>query len=420
MSRTIALLAALLVLALTFPVHGSEEAPSTESVLAGLSDPAFAVRRDAVWAARDRPDPAYLERLLVMAREDPHANIRAWSLEALTRYEDARVVPTLEAALADDPNPFPKDVALESLGRLRAPDAWETLVSHLAPRARGSAVMRGLAALGDPRAFDVVLRLWDAHPDDPYVAPAAPAILAEMDVERATKACLERFAAAPTSSRRALEDVLGERGAEAVREAMVTHLASEEVVVRQSAVRVLGRVGDEQSDALLIAALRTRPEDRAVLAGALAQRVAREATPVLEAVLLEEGSAPETRAAIAGALGNLGDARGVEALAKALPLEQDALAAVQIAVALGRIGDARGRDALRDRFDDRRMSRQPATISSVWVFPWNCRVGDAALWAWASIEDGRAPFDHRALSAFPEPPAPQVRELLARIRRRTH
>jgi HEAT repeat protein len=418
MSHIVLLPAVLLVLVLSVPVHGSEEAPSSEAVLAGLSDPAFAVRRDAVWAARVHPDPAYLERLLVMARKDSHPNIRAWSLETLTRYEDARVLPTLEAALADDPNPFPKDVALESLGRLRAPGAWETLVAHLAPRARGSAVMRGLAALGDPRAFDVVLALWDAHPDDPYVAPAAPGILAGMDVERATRVCLERFAAAPTSSRRELESMLGERGGEAVREAMVGHLASEEVVVRQSAVRVLGRVGDEQTDALLLAALRTRAEDVAVLARALARRVAREATPVLATVLLEKGYSPETRAAIAGALGALGDARGVEALARALPLEQDALAAVRMAVALGRIGDARGKGALRERFRDPRVSRQPATISSVWVFPWNCRVGDAALWAWATIENGKAPFDHRALSGFPEPPAPHVHEVLAEMRRR--
>lgn len=412
------LLIALLGLAPCLAARAGDAPPTSEEVVRGLASRSFGTRRDAVWAARDHPDASYLERLLVLARHDAHPNIRAWSLEALARYEDERILPTLHAAIGEEESPFPKDKALEMLGRLRAPGAYEVLVAHLAPRSRGSAVMRGLAALGDPRAFDVVLDFWDRHRDDPYVAPAAPEVLVALDANRGRDACLARFADAPDGFRRTLETTLAAAGGASVREAMATHLGSSHAAVRHSAARVLGEAGDGGTDSLLLERFRAVPEDRAVLARAIGQRGYGKAVPTLADALGSKNMSSDVRGAIAAALGVLADARGAEALMHALPREPDARATVQIAVALGRIGDARAARGLRTFVDDDRISRQPRTISSIWVFPWNCRVGDAALWAWATITDGRPPFDPESLSGFPEPPGPDAREALAALRGR--
>ncbi len=419
MSHVVPLALLALLLGMLSPASGwADETPSREAVLQGFSARSFGVRRDAVWAARDHPDPTYLERLLVLARTDPHPNIRAWALQALVGYDDERVLPTLRAALAEDPNPFPQDVALESLGKLRAPGAFDTLTAHLAPGSRGTAVMRGLAALQDPRGFDVVLEFWDAQREDPYVAPAAPGVLVAMDRERGRVACLERFTSAPEAHRHWLETTLAALDDAAVRKAMAGHLGSSNAHVRRSAARVLGATGDPATDQLLLARFQELPEDRVVLARAIGRRGVPDAAPVLAKALAGEGTSPALRAALAEALGALGDARGVETLTQALPREADPLAAVQIAVALGRIADARARDALRALVDDDRVSRQPRTISSVWGFPWNCRVGDAAAWGWASITDGAPPFGYEDLSGFPEPPAESARDDLAGLRAR--
>ena len=386
MSRPASILTVVLSLLLLAPAGAGEEAPTREHVLRGLADPAFASRRDAVWAARDHPDPAYLETLLAMARKDPHPNIRAWSGEALARYDDPRVVPTLRAALDDDANPFPRDMALEALGRLHAPGAYELLLAHLEPRSRGSAVLRGLAALGDPRGFDVVLAYWDAHPDDPYVAPAAPETLMALDPARGRRVCLERFADAAPSGRWSIESVLAEAGGDDVRAAMARFLEDADAGLRLGAIRVLAAAGDETTDRLLLERFRKAPGDRGVLADALRARGVRTAAP---------------------------------ALAAALPDEKDAVATIRIAVALGRLGGA-GRAP-----GPPPPARRPACLATTERDQFRLdvplehpRTRRAALWAWATIHDGEAPCPHESLSGFPEPPDPSVRDALRAARAR--
>ncbi len=408
---------ALVVLAVGVSVAG-EEAPATDAVLRGLGSADFASRRDAVWSARDHPDPVYLAPLLRMARQDPHANVRAFAIEALARYEDERIVPTVLDALAKDASPGPQRAALTTLGRTGDPRAYAPLIDHLEAGRIGGAALRGLAVLGDARAFAAALALWDAHPDDPWIADAAPAALVSLSPDRGREALLDRFSRVPPWARRAVVAVLSSMDDAAVRAAMARALTAEDPGLRDGAIRVLGAIGDGPTDARLLDRFRKAPADRPALADALGRRDVHEAVPDLAEALAAKDTTKEGRRAIAAALGALGDPRAVPALATVFPTEDDPVAAVEEAVALGRLGDERALGPLRTAMDDPRVSTQSPHVSAVWPYPHNVRVGDAAVWAVATIREGRPPFPVDALSAFPTPPRPSAAAALSEARRR--
>jgi HEAT repeat protein len=197
---------------------------------------------------------------------------------------------------------------------------------------------------------------------------------------------------------------------------MTALLATRDVDLRAVALDVLSAVGNGDTVPHLVRLFVREPGDRARVAFVLEALLARGTAPLL-AETLESTAEPEVRRALAKALGTLRDPASLEALVRALQKETDDLARVRLLEALGRLGEKRALASVMRLVDDGAVTRQPMQVSSIWVFPWNARVGDVAVWAAASLVEGTPPFALEGLSAFPEPPpSAQVEAVRARVK----
>ena len=73
---------------------------------------------------------------------------------------------------------------------------------------------------------------------------------------------------------------------------------------------------------------------------------------------------------------------------------------------IGALADLGERKAVADLMafvSDGTCSAQPRMIGTVWGFPWNLRVGDAAVWAVLTLIDGKEPFPRNHLCSHPQP-----------------
>ena len=114
--------------------------------------------------------------------KDP--NDRGNVVVALRMLKDKRGVPTLVLAM-DDSSPHIRSIAIESLGELKAMEAYDKIVSHLTDKVeQKSTDVRGitpansacyaLGALGDRKALPVLVKALD----DPDLALSAAQALA--------------------------------------------------------------------------------------------------------------------------------------------------------------------------------------------------------------------------------------------------
>jgi HEAT repeat protein len=244
-----------------------------------------------------------------------------------------------------------------------------------------------LGELGNPEDFAACAECFRAHRDDGYVSDLAPPALLRLDRERAVELFLELLP--KVRSRHFLEQALGQVADPPVRDAMERWLGADAPGLRQTAARVLGKVGDQRSVDLLHRSYRTEEPTsatRVVIVDALRELGNRQSGPFLaeQLDLAEPAQDPEQqplRAALAQALGQLGGKPALAALRGALPVEQDGLVKVRLLEALGRSGDLSVVAEMMRFLDDQGVSDQPLGISSMWSFPWNTRVRAAAYWS---------------------------------------
>jgi HEAT repeat protein len=373
----------MLLLVLLLGVGGDVEA-----LLSDLESPDFQTRRKAVLACEGRPEPEIFERLLVMAREDDHPNIRGFVADVLPSFDDPRVFPLLvEMVDSESRWPGPRQSALVALGRTGDPRAYDVLIARLGADPQTAAyAAKGLGLLGDERAFDRLLTLFDAHPEDGWVGPAASEALGRIDPERASAAMLERFGELSEAALFYAANVLAKCGDEKASPKLAAHLLSGDESRRRAAIVALGGIGGEVAVDVLLRHLAKTGEDVA---------------------------------AVARAIRDCGDASCAPKIVRALAKEEDPATKMVLMETLGVLGNRRAVRILAGHLTDETFVAQPPWMSSIGTFPLNTRVNAAAWWAIRSILDGHPPVPLESLSAlFGEPPAQEkiedgIRELLA-------
>jgi len=358
---------------------------SEAELLAALANPNYQVRRKAVLAVEGRTESGLLEQVLQMARTDPHPNIRAYTADVLSTFEDPRIFDVL-AAMAKESLPGPQEHAFMGLGRHGDPRAYAILIRGLeAGRGRRGYAAKGLGLLGDARAFETIAAAYRKYPDDPYLNYMAPTALVQLDKTRGLAFCRECFVTLPAVARPGLARELGRHASEETRKLMLAQLRSaKDANVRGHAIAVLTQLADPKSADGLLADFRDHPE---------------------------------SRAAVAEALGRLEERRAVAPLLAALSEETKGHARNVYIAALGHIGDRRAVRALIGLLDDTGFAAQPRTFSSILRFPWNLETRGAALWAIRTLVDGSAPFDLETLVTFPRRPlAPKFVRAIAELK----
>jgi HEAT repeat protein len=404
--------AVLLIAALVSSAF-AEEPPPPERLLRGLGARSYHTRREAVLACEGRNESVLLERLLVMARSDPHPNIRGFVARALATWKDERVFGLL-AEMARSEGVGPRANACVALGTRGDIRALPVLLAALEDRnARGYAA-KALGLLGDPRGFEPVERCLRAHHGDAYVGELAPFALLALDARKGRAVLLDVFPAVGAGARWSLVRALGKARDPVVAEAMLGHLGSSDDSLRRSAIELAGLTGGAGTARRLVRHLEEAPGDRASAAKALGDLADRAAVKPLIA-LLGASEEPGVRAACARSLGQIGDRAAVFPIVRAMRKETDPLAANVLIEALAALRDERAISDLVAMLDSRLVCRQPRTISSIWVFPWNATAARTAHWAILTIRDGNPPSDLDQVSGFPTPPPPDT-EALARLR----
>ncbi len=363
-------IALLLLLTLAGAVFAGEEPRPAADLLADLDNPNYQIRRKAVLAVAGRAEPELFEKVLAMAAEDSHPNIRSYCADVLGTFRDDRIHPLL-VAMTKEKWSGPRSSAYVALGRQGKPESYEFLVAGLEDKSSRSGAARGLGLLGDLRAWDPILTVWQANPRDGYLVDMAPRALLALDRERAIALFLSMFKAQETG-RYTLARILREHPAAAVRDEMTGFLDVEDDRLRTAAIHVLGKAGNGRTVDALIASLGKREEDSPVLVRALAELGDRKAAGPLAGLLGKEDD-PVGRVVLFGALADLGDPRAIASIASCL--------------------------------DDGTHTAQPREISSVWQYPYNVVVCAAAVWAIRALLDGEEPFDRNSLCSFPNPPS---------------
>jgi HEAT repeat protein len=376
---------------------------SADALLRQLSSPDYGTRREAVLAVEGRTEETLLARVLELAGHDPHPNIRAAAV--------------LARLAGTDEWPGPRQSAYVSLGRLRDARAYDLLLAGLSDDNVAAYAARGLGLLGDARALPGIQELIETKPSAPCVAqmgPEAVLLLSPTDGETWLLAHLD---SAPGVLRQGIAWALEAHPSEDARRAMIALLARPDADLRAVCLQVLAKVGKADCIPALLDLFAREPGDRARVVPVLESVRAVDSTPLLVKTLaLAED--PQLRRAIAHALGAFRRPETLRPLVQALAAEKDGLTQVQLLVALGDLGDAHALSVVMEHADDPLITSQPPEISSIRPFPWNARVGDVAVWAAATLVDGRAPFDVQALSAFPAPrPTQQMQAQRERLGR---
>jgi HEAT repeat protein len=349
-------------------------AGDAEKILADLSSSDYQTRRKAVLACEGRKEPEVLERLLVLAREDDHPNIRAAAVHVLPGFTDPRIFPLLvETARSSSNFVGPKQAALVALGKTKDERALPILLGFLSADSQSAAyAAKGLGHLGDERAFEPLLKLFLARPTDGWVGPAAPRALARIDPARTARAMLSCFGDLPSPAPRYAAEVLAKHGDESAVKPLLAFLSSPEKGRREAAIHALGGIGGETAVAALLAHL---------------------------------GKDSGDTAAVARAIRDCGDASAAMPVARALAREENTVTKLLLMEALAALGNRRAVGTIAAHLSDDTFVPQPPWVSAIYGFPYNTRVRYAAWWAIRRILDGKPPVPLAELSGFPEGPS---------------
>ena len=312
-----------------------------------LSDPELSHMARAVLEGAGTPEAAAALR---SALPELSGKLKAGAITSLANLRDREAAASL-AALISDPDAAVAEAAIAGLGRIGGPEAAEALRGARAPEELRSALddaravcadglaaegktaeaqeiylaladesrpsrtralgLRGLVAIGSPRALGLVLA-W-LRGTDTELQRAAARASASLQDETATRELLAAYPELAGDLQAALLDALSERGDPAVMPVAVNALASEDAKMRAVGLRAVGRLGGpgaveplaevasrgdraekqaarqclarlqgaEVDQTVLRLAREGTAEVRAVLMGTLADRRMRSATPAL-------------------------------------------------------------------------------------------------------------------------------------------
>lgn len=314
---------------------------------------------DALGAGRD-PKAA---EALIAALADPSGGAALEIARALTRFDDRRALRPLVAALK---GPGSESLLFHVAGAVRRtsdPEAVDVLLEILT---RKSWMLRCAAAdalgrIKDPRAAKPLAhRIGD---EDPRVREAAVRALLEIDAGMAIRALARQLRGDnPRAQMEAARRLISLESADAAKALLAGW--KEEVASGQSramGVEDLGAFHDPEAVGVLIAALedQTLPDEvRARAAGLLGDGKSSRAVEPLIALLRSDES-PWARCVAANALGQIGDARALDALLEVLKCDNPALRTAA-ARALGSVPDARAVEPLIAALEDDDHGVRPA------------------------------------------------------------
>lgn len=309
----------------------------------------------------------------------PERGIRMAAIELLRVSPSPHASGPLGRALSD-PDPVLRQSAAEALGASKASDATMQLLSHLddpMPHVR-EAIARALAQLGDARAVvPLIAKVQDSHGG---VRAAVAQALGELGDPRASAALVLALADSDEEVRALAARALGRLGQDSATLSLVALVEQDQnVEVRVQAIGALGQVGSQAAIAALIEYLgqdtpsafsaRLREASVAALAGleqkalpAVIECVTNEVSPIRANGCAEvlgrlggQGAVPALTTALRsgrvdrvvalGALGTMGDPRGLPATLEYLTAPDTAvrLAAIEASRALLATGTPEGR-----------------------------------------------------------------------------
>ncbi len=231
---------------------------SLPALVPALANPELEVRKAATEAVAVIGTPGAVVPLAGMLK-DKDVTIRRLASDALRTLADARVVPQLVAALADTDWHvyYAARDALANVGGAAVPGLIQGLgsdnsrVAHMAEQALSKigkqAVAPLTAALASPSP---AVRQWAAVALGDIGGEAAePTVAVLRDLSR------------PTQAREAAADALGRTGVSSVFEPLAAAAASQEPIVRKSALRALVRLGNEKATESLVTGLGAPAQD---------------------------------------------------------------------------------------------------------------------------------------------------------------
>jgi len=333
--------------------------PAVEPLIKALGDVGLGCY-EAAEALGEIGDTRAVEPL-IKALSDENRYVRQHAVAALGEFGDERAVEPLIGMLSDD-HLWVRTGAVEALGEFGDKQAVEPLIRALGDEAQEvrKSAAEALGKIGKPAVEPLIVALGD---EDERVRESAAEALGEIGDERAV-------------------------------EPLIKALRDEDESVREFAVGALGKIGDERAVEPLIEALGDK-ENRKDAAGALDKLGWVPETDGQRAAYLIAGKDWESLVELGGgavehligalsegwrvrkdaveALGNIGDARAVEPLIKALG-DRNKEICLHAAWALGEIGDVRAVEPLIKALSDKDSLREEL----VWKKGRDYRVRDAA------------------------------------------
>jgi HEAT repeat protein len=374
------------------------DTPIPARVLEDLDSGNYQTQRRAVLAARRVKEPAILDKLLQLAVDARHPNIKGYACETLGHYRDPRVFPVLQKAVTAGPIST-RMGALPGLGLLQDPRSYQLLVKALEDhRNNWGYAAKGLHHLGDKRGAAPLADIFRRHQHDHAVYGAVAETLLGLDPDRA----IDLFFAAVLDEKVRqyyhLARLLGRTRSEAVRERAQQLLEHDDKQIQKTGIRILGQTGDIGTVAVLLRVMDSNEGLRMEAVLALGELGHELAIPQIARYLSADNAAQ--RAVVARALGKIGHGTSVRYLVLALNQEAEIVPRLRMIEALGLIRDKQAVAELGRHLKDDTLREQPIKMSSIAPFPYNTPVNWAAWWAIASIRDNKPPRPIRELFRF--------------------
>ncbi len=295
-------------------------------------------------ALGERGDPAAAPALL-HALGDADLNVRYHAIEALGKVRATEAVDAL-AAVAETRDFFLAFPALDALAHIGDPSAAPRIVPLLQDELLRAPAAEALGKLGDATVVAPLAAALDT-PGAPaqLIAPALAAVFDRYEAvygEGAHIADLARSALTPLGWQQLLA-ALPETPGDDLRALVLVLGWIENPLVEQALARLLGQ-----------------PQVRRAVLEALVRHGRRVAELLIEQLASDD---LETRQAAATALGSIGDARAVPALARLLGEQQDL--AIVAAGALAKIGDRRAFGPLLDLLGHPSAAVRQAAVGAI-------------------------------------------------------
>jgi HEAT repeat protein len=375
----------------------AQDSPTKDRVLRDLDSRNYQTQRRAVLAARKVRDPKILEKLLQLAVAARHPNIRGYACESLGHYRDPRIFPLLKKAATSGPVST-KMGALPGLGLLGDPRAFDVLVKALENRSDWGYAATGLRHLGDKRGAAPLADVFRRHRQDYAVFGAVAEAILALDADLGENLFFWAICDPKTYRQHRLDRLLGQLRQPSVRQSARKLLKNKDIKVQKTGLRILGGCGDAGTVAVLLKVMDGEENLRLEAIRALGDLGHELAVPQVARYLV--GKSDKQRAVAAEALGKIGHGTAVRSLVQALQKETEILPKLWMIEALGRIGDKRAVSELGRHLKDDTVFQQPMDISSIWGFPYNVPVSWTAWWAITSIRKGKPEKPLRKLLQF--------------------